>query len=190
MTINPKWLEILKASGWQTAAGASACALFLLVAHWGWLPPLEPWMVQLAAFALLLLGFLTLASFISSALKVFPASAWFVHWVTIRREKKAAREYIPHMTPKEREIIGFLLAKNQKMLTVDSDGGHAVTLISRKIIVRGLQPGQVFHMTDMPMYVPDHVWDVLAAHKDQFPYHPPARGERETHPWRVPWMAR
>jgi len=64
-------------------------------------------------------------------------------------------------------------------------------LISRGILVPALKGGQVFSTEDMPVAVPDHVWDVLLAHKDQFPY-TPERGERgvETHPWRVPWMLR
>ena len=62
MTPDPRWLELLKASGWQTLAIAGACGLFLLLAHWRWLPPLDPWMIQLAAFSLLLAALLAFAS--------------------------------------------------------------------------------------------------------------------------------
>jgi len=51
MTPDPRWLELLKASGWQTAGISIACGLFLLGAHLGWLPPLEPWMVLIATRA-------------------------------------------------------------------------------------------------------------------------------------------
>jgi hypothetical protein len=66
MTPDPRWLEILKASGWQTAAIALAFLLFLLVANWGWLPPLDPWMRQASVFGLLITGLLTVASVMSA----------------------------------------------------------------------------------------------------------------------------
>jgi hypothetical protein len=128
---DPRWLEILKASGWQTAAVAGACALFLLIAHWGWLPPLEPWMIQLAAIATLICGFLALASFISTTLRFFPVQTWVLHWISRHRAKRAVRDYIPHMTDREKQIIGYLLAKNQKMFSAESDGGFAAPLLSR-----------------------------------------------------------
>jgi hypothetical protein len=121
MVGDPRWLEILKASGWQTAAGAIACGGFLLVARWGWLPPLADWMIILAAFGLLLCGCLAIASFITAALKFFPIQVWLVHWRNVAREKRDAREYIEHMTAEEKAIIAYLLAKNQKMFTCASD---------------------------------------------------------------------
>lgn len=186
---DPKWLEILKASGWQTGALALACGLFLFAGYAGWLPPLAPWMVQLVAFCLLVFGFLAIASTISALFRFFPAHDWIIHSINLRREQASVRKYIPHMTEQERAIIAFLLAKNQKMFTVESTGGYAVSLISRGIVVRALQPGQAFTLINMPVAVPDHVWDVLVENKDKFPYTPPPRGQRETNPWRVPWMA-
>jgi hypothetical protein len=49
MTPDPKWLEILKASGWQTTALAVAFGLFILAGRTGWLSSLDPWMIQLGA---------------------------------------------------------------------------------------------------------------------------------------------
>lgn len=156
MPPDPRWLEILKASGWQTAAIAAACGSFLLIARWGWVPPLEAWMIQLAAIVTLICGALAIASFLSTTLKVFPVQKWFSHWVDRYRAKRAVRDYIPHMTEREREIIAYLLAKNQKMITADSDGGYASTLLSRGIIRIAAQPNQHVDMTDVPMVVPDH----------------------------------
>jgi hypothetical protein len=70
-----------------------------------------------------------------------------------------------------------LLARKQKSFTTAADGGHAMLLISRGIVVRALAPGQVFYESDMPMMIPDHIWRVLEAHIDQFPYTPPDDGE-------------
>jgi len=67
MAPDPRWLEILKASGWQTAALAIAAVLLLWANRAGWLPPLEPWMVQAAAVLMIFCGLLALASFASNA---------------------------------------------------------------------------------------------------------------------------
>jgi hypothetical protein len=187
MTPDPRWLEILKASGWQTAAGAAACGLFLLIGYWGWLPPLDPWMVQLAAFAFLLCAFLATASVITAALKFFPIQKWVVHWRNIRKAKTGLRAYIPHMTQHERAIIAYLLAKNQKTFTASSDGGYAATLLSRGIVIIIAQPGQHLDPENVPMTIPDHLWDVLTEHKGDFPYTTPEDDEGEVYPWRVPW---
>lgn len=184
MAPDPRWLEILKASGWQTAAIAGACGIFLIAARWNWFPPLDPWMVQLAAFVLLLNACLTVASFISAVLKFFPLQTWVMHRVMMRREKDAVRNYIPHMTPNERKIIAYLLARNQKMFVAAADDGYAMTLISRGIVVRALRPNQVFDMDDTPMVIPDHVWDVLLEHKREFPTAQSRQDPYEPHPWR------
>jgi hypothetical protein len=190
MTPDPRWLEILKASGWQTTALATAFGLFLLAARIRLFPPLDSWMIQLAALGFLVCACLALASVGNAALKIFPAQKWLVHWVNIQRKRRAIQNYIPRMTDREKEIIGYLLARNQQMFTVESDGGHAVTLMSMGIVVRALQPGQMFRGTDMPVMIPDYIWDMLQKHKDQFPYTPRNDGRTEPHPWRINWMAR
>jgi hypothetical protein len=189
---DPKWLEILKASGGQSAAAAFACGALLLIAHWGWLPPLDTWVVVAASFGLLLFGSLAFVAFVTALHKAFPIREWIIHYVNEARFNKAVRNYIPHMTPKEREIIGYLLANNQKQFTADQDGGYATSLISRKIILYAYQPGQVFRGTDVPMRIPDNVWEILKERQSEFPYNPPKLrpGEVEPPPWRIHWMAR
>jgi len=189
---DPKWLEILKASGGQSAAAALACGLLLLVARWGWLPPLDPWMIIATTFGLLLFGFLALASFFTAINKIFPVREWMVYYVNEKRFKSEVRAYIPHMSEKDRQIIGYLLAKNQKQFTADQDGGYATNLISRKIVLYAYQPGQVFRGTDVPMRIPENVWKILKERQREFPYNPPKLrpGEVEPAPWRIPWMAR
>ncbi len=90
------------------------------------------------------------------------------------------------MSDDERAIIGYLLERNQKTFECAADGGHAKTLIARGIIVSALRPGQFFDFEDVPMSIPDDVWDVLLSHRDAFP----ATYGGEAHPWRVHWMAR
>jgi hypothetical protein len=194
MTFDPsKALDVVKGvlteGGWTKTAIAAACGLFLRFSHWGWVPPLEPWMVQAATFGLLLFGFLALASFIDAAHKFFPLNKWAVHLVTLHREKVGLRKFIPYMTPKEREIIGYLLAKNQKTFLAAKDGGHAVTLLSRGIVIIVARDGQQLDPDDVPMTIPDHLWDVLAENRDQFSYTVSEDDDDETevHPWRDDW---
>jgi hypothetical protein len=112
------------------------------------------------------------------------------HYQAIRREKLRVKNAIPQMDSKEREIIGYLLAKNQRMFTNTPDGGYASTLVSKGIVVPALQPGQIFSYWEMPYEVPEHIWNVLLKHKAEFPYSGPRHGEIERHPWRIHWMAR
>lgn len=151
-------------------------------------------MVQLAAIVGLVCGLLAIASMASAALRFFPLQTWLLHAINRYQTKRAVRDYIPHMTDKEKQIVAYLLAKNQKMFTAESDGGYAAPLLSRGIVVVAARPGQHVTMSDVPMAIPDHIWEVLAECKDQFPYKPERSRERgaefETHPWRVPWMAR
>jgi hypothetical protein len=193
MSIDPtKWLEALKSAtstaGVYKLALAVICGLYWLAASRQWIPSAEPLEFRVAALGLFLFGFLWLANVLSSLLSIFQPREWFVHWINIRRQTREVRDYIPHMTPTERAIIAYLLARNQKSFVAAADGGNAMLLLSRAIVVRALAPGQVFYETDMPMMIPDHIWHVLESHKDQFPYTPPPDGELEPHPWRVHWM--
>ena len=185
-----KWLEILKASPGKTFALACAFGGLLLADHWGSLPPVAPWMVQVAVLGLLICAFLTIVGFLAAINKSVGIQEWLLYLIEKRRAQKEVSDYIPHMTDKERQIIGYLLAKNQKVLEADYDGGHATTLLSRGIIVRYVQPGQVARGMSTPMTIPDHVWKVLVKHKARFEYEPPRAGEQESPPWRIHWMER
>jgi hypothetical protein len=191
MTFNAsKTLEVLKdvlrEGGWIKAAIAAACGVFLLVAHWGWVPSLDAWMVQSTTFGLLLFGFLALASFISALHSFLPLDKWILHWITIHREKVGLERFIPYMTPKEHEIIAYLLAKKQKTFLASADGDHAATLLSRGIVIILAQHRQQLDPENVPMTIPDHLWDVLMQHRSEFPYTPPdSDDEAERHPWRV-----
>jgi len=103
--------------------------------------------------------------------------------------QREVAEYIPYLTEREREIIGYLLAHNQKMFTNTPDCGHANTLLARGIVVIAAQPGQMCTYYEVPFAIPDHIWTVLKQHQRDFPYSPPPRGEAEVHPWRRHWMA-
>ena len=164
-------------------AGAS----FLFAAKQEWLPPLDAWMEQAAVFGLLLFTSLTCASLTSEALRFFNVKRLVVRWVTLRREKEGLRRYIEFMSPDEKKVLAYLLAKNQKTFTAATDGGYAATLLGRGIVRIAAQPGQHIDPENVPMTVPDHMWDVLRENREAFPFKPDRDGG---HPWRVPWQLR
>src|SRR6266403_1174839 len=159
---DPKWLEILKASSWQTAALTAASATILYLNAKKRLPvALDSWVIQTAEVSVLVFGFLTVFSVGPHVAKMWKGLwSWFTHRWAIRRAKHQVEKEIASMSPKEREIIGYLLAKNEKMFTYTSEGGNANTLISKRIVVSALVPGQPVTEYGWPFKVPDHVWDV------------------------------
>lgn len=62
MTPDSGWLEILKESGWKTAALAAASGLFWLTLRWGWFSSPPTWASPLAFLAFLVFGLLTVTS--------------------------------------------------------------------------------------------------------------------------------
>jgi Super-infection exclusion protein B len=109
------------------------------------------------------------------------------HWWRIQQVKKAVEKYIPHMTEKDKEIIGYLLNKNQKVFTGNQDGGYASTLIAAGVIVYAHRHGQIMHLDDVPFAITDEAWEVLQKNKDQFSY---SGADDAPHPWRIGWMER
>lgn len=189
--VDPKWLEILKASGWQTTALAIACGLIVVLVKSEVIPTTDsPLWIALPAIGVLIFGCLSLAAMGSALAKVVKPAAIFDRWRLKRHRERAVREFIPYMTDTDRAIIGYLLYHNQKMFQTEQDGGYAAPLISKGIIQRSGVYGQAVDLTRMPFEVPDHVWSVLDKNREAFPYEPPPTGEVEKHPWAIPWMAR
>jgi hypothetical protein len=191
MTADPRWLEILKASGWQTTALTAAAALILyLNATKRFATPLDSWVIQTAEVSILVFGCLSLASIGSTIVKASSGPrAWLARQWAIRKAQQQVKKEIPSMTAKEREIIGYLLAENQKMFETTGEGGYANTLISKRIVVCALLPGQSYRNYGVPFKIPGYVWDVLLKHKTEFP--PPEKTEKpQPYPWAIHWMAR
>jgi hypothetical protein len=151
---------------------------------------LPAWVIPADAFCFLVCASLALASIGHAIADFLQPRKWLAEWIFVKQQRKDVREYIPFMTKQEKEILAYLLAKHQKIITADQDGGYAATLISHGILRRALQPYQVSTATNVPFTVPDHVWDELTQQREAFPYTPPNRRDGvEPHPWRVPWMA-
>jgi hypothetical protein len=191
MTPDPKWLEILKASGWQTTFLAIGCAVFLVLAYWRVIPTdALPLIIPAMWGGLIVCASLAVASIGQVTLKTFPVHDWVRQWHRKRQVQEAVAKYIPFMTPKDRQIIGHLLHHRQKTFLCASDGGHASALISRGIITVAARPGQMVDLEDVPHTIPDYIWEVLEEHRDEFPHTPEVDGGVQVNPWRVHWMAR
>ena len=102
------------------------------------------------------------------------------------RDKKRIQRKLDYLIPKEREIIAYLLAKQQRVLEVLPDGEQAASLIAKGFVVWTARKPPAIHR-DITVEVPAHVWDVLVKNRAKFPYEAP---KPETHPWRTHWMAR
>lgn len=183
--------DLLKASGWQTIMLVVASGLFLWLISMGVVPDLHPG-VKVAAWALLLISAgLAIASF-GPAMQGALGRA-----LEPRRQRRLTqaaeqrfKHSVPHLTDQERQILGYLREKNRKTFTANHDGGHAATLLAQGIIVYVGVRGQSFDLDNVPMAVPDHVWNVLVEWPDEFPHVPKYQSRRrdaEIEPWRVPW---
>jgi hypothetical protein len=184
-----KWLDILKATGWQFGCLAVAAWLAVVADKNGWLPvALDPLVKQgtmLAAIAFTGLWVATIGSTTTKWTAV-PVEK-FKRWNSLRTHAKAFESYIPHMTIEERRIFAQLLHENRKSFTAAHDGGYAGTLLGRRFISILAVQGQAVSYEDVPFGVPDHIWDIAVKHKADFPYKPNRDGMDA---WRVHWMAR
>ena len=190
-TPDPKWLAILKASGWQTSALMVACALTYIAIRSGAIPTDgSPYWLAVSAIGAILFACLSVAAIASAAVHTLEPGKHFGRRLSIRKEQAAVRAYIRYMTEKDREIISYLLHHTQKMFQAAQDGGYAAPLIARGIIRRAAQHRQVLDLTRVPFAVPDHIWEILDENRSEFPYKPPRDDEERGHPWAMHWMVR
>jgi hypothetical protein len=186
---DPKWLEVLKSGGWTFTGLAVGCAVLTYLNRAGYIE-LHPYAGQAFIVGGVLSFFLALAALadvLQRASKLPVAK--IARWRARRAERKLFEGYIPHFTERERQIFGYLIAKNQRVFTADSDGGYAATLLSMGFVRIIAHPGQHVDPFAVPMGIPDPVWDALIEHKDAFPYTPEywhdRSGRVEAHPWRI-----
>jgi len=194
-----KFVDILKATGWQTGFMALAAALYLYLSKVGVLPPLEPWMVQ--AVGAVALGFAALsAASLATVCQRGVQAAW-AWWR--RRQDRLAWEAkflgdIPTLTEDERQILGYLRHYRLRTFDTDLDGGYANTLLAKGYVMH-IAGTKVIDRTRVPTIIADDVWRIVNERPDEFPHVPvwdrderySNRDERysnrvEMHPWRIP----
>mgnify|MGYP006185970969 CR=1 FL=1 len=186
---DPKWLEILKAKGWQLAGISLGCMLLVWMFKTQTISTTDSvlW-VAVPAVTATILGCLAIASIVSKLAEVFELERTVKEWMKVRKEVRIAREYIPYMTEKDKKIIGYLLFKNQRVFQHESDGGYAAPLIAKGIIKVSHCGRQPMLERWVPFEVPMHIWAELDNNKHLFPYKPPKDRKEFVYPWAIHWM--
>lgn len=188
---DPKWLEILKASGWQTTSLTLACIVILILIKNEIIPTTgSPLWIALPAIGGVIFGFLSLGAIASALVEFFKPERLYATWRAKCQKIKEVRAFIPYMTEKDKEIIGYLLYHNQRMFQTDDDAGYAAPLLSKGIIQIAAKQGQSLDLKRVPFEIPDYIWSELERHRDEFPYKPPQKGKTEVYPWAIHWMVR
>ena len=184
-----KLIDLAK-SGWQIGVIACAIGVVWLLMRLGFLPTPAPYWPPLLA-----LGFFG-GIFLAFAPAGPPLVEWVRKSVVQRSEKRRLKEKfakeIEFLTPMERQIIGYLLEKRQKVFQTDLNGGNAATLLGRGYIRVLAQRGQQIDLEGgrVPMVVDEIAWEVWDRNKDKFPYKPKFDQNQELVPWSIHWMAR
>lgn len=117
---------------------------------------------------------------------LYTAGPAIAGWWRLRRAVVRVESSLQTMTPKEREIIAYLLTRNEKGFTYAADAGYASSLVSKGVIVCTRLPGQHCHGWEVPFEVPDRMWHMLLRHKPEFAP-PQADGCK---PWAIFWANR
>ena len=191
MSINPadpKWLEILKASGWQTFALAAACGIIIILINHGIIPTTDdPLWLAIPSIGGIVFGLLALTSILSASVNYLEPGKNIKVWSAKRKLTKEAEAFIPYMTEADKAIIGYLLHHNQRMFQYEQDGGYAAPLISKGIIQISASSGQIFHPSWVSFEVPDYIWTVLDNNRESFSFLPK---DDEAYPWAINWVVR
>ncbi len=186
---DPRWLEILKASGWHTTALAVASALVLVLVKRQVIPTDgSPYWVALPIIGTILFGCLSVAAVARASVRMLDPMTVVGRWRRRTAQQRSVRAYMPHMTPRERQIIAYLLHHNQRVFQTEQDGGYAAPLISMGVIRTVGITGQVMDPRRVTFEIPDLVWRILDENRAMFPYDPSQ--EQGGAPWAIPWMAR
>lgn len=193
-----KALDLIKASGWQNAMLSLGAWLYIWSSRNDYVPPLEGGWIAIAHVVAFVTGALALASAGSQVQRLggFLIKIWKA-WYLKRAVQKRFRKQIGFFDVHEQRIFGYLLHHKLKAFETAVDGGYASKLIGQGFVVGIAQAGQVFGMDDMPVKVPEYIWEVLEERRGDFPHMPVysddsrhSRSRTEVHPWRVPWQLR
>jgi hypothetical protein len=186
---DPRWLEILKASGWQLFALSAAFLGFWLLIHFDFLPKID---LPSIVYGLPLAILVTLAlAFVSAAESIFQK---IIKWnekrvLEIKRVEDNAkhrelfRDYVPYLTENEREILAYLYQNNQKTFVADMTGDLASTLYNRGLVRMLAKPGQGVSALSCTFEVPETTWDVMSDLDDKFARPKVNLGYRGRRPW-------
>jgi hypothetical protein len=184
--------EILKLNGWRALFIGIASLGLIAASEMKFLPDLGSWWIVFA-----IVGFLALAGAAASC------AEWASKNYTERKDEKKAQagkakrledhrqqfiRDIPRFEKIERDIFGYLRVHNQNTFTASMDGDLAAGLLGRGYVRLAVLPGQHVDVLATPFIVPEHIWDIVVARSEDFPYEASDRGfGRERMPWHPPF---
>jgi hypothetical protein len=184
--LTSQWFEFLKSPPRILFGVALFCLSAFFAKRWNYLP-IDGWEFWVV-FVGLLSGSLFASTFLATLRRPM---IWAWNTISIWRFKRShAAQFakdIPFLHDQEKQIFGWLLTNNKKWFTAAEDGGHAVSLLSKRYVVIDALNRQTISPEDVPMTVPEHIWNVLEKHRSSFPT---VRDGDGPHPWRVNWMVR
>ena len=191
-----KYVDLLKASGWQTGTIALAAGMFLYLSQAGVLPPMEPWMLLIGWVVVFLFGALSAASLATACQRGVQAvwGLWKGRQERLAWEAKIIGD-IPTMTDHERRILGYLRHHRLRTFDTDLDGGYANTLFAKGYLLH-VAGTKAIDRRRVPTFVADDVWRIINERPQDFPHveqwsQPGASSSRvEVEPWRIPWNLR
>lgn len=97
--------------------------------------------------------------------------------------QKGVYKFLDTLSAQEREVLSYLVIKNQQSFNADMMAKVVVTLQQKNLIAIG---GGVMSQTDAPFIVPPFVWEELQRRKADF-----SKADLSgIHPWREHWMTR
>ncbi|MBL9049142.1 MAG: super-infection exclusion protein B [Tabrizicola sp.] len=187
--MDPRWLEILKASGWQLFAIAFALSSFWFLLYLEYLPPIDsPWVVYGLPLAILVsvgLSLVSLLEFVSRKVGAQIAENTKKKRVLkdIENKRQRFQSYLPHLTETELRILRYLFQQNQKTFVADVTADLASTLYNQGFVTLAVLPGQQVSVLSSTFTVPDYVWDVMVENRKMFDKPKIELGYRNKRPW-------
>ncbi|MBL9047479.1 MAG: super-infection exclusion protein B [Tabrizicola sp.] len=187
--VDPRWLEILKASGWQLFAVCVSLSFFWMLLRSEYLPPLDsPWVVYGLPLAILVSGSLSLVSLLEFIARKISRLISERKQASQKREdylkrSQRFRNYLPHLTETELRILRYLFQQNQKTFVADVTGDLASTLYNQGFVNLVALPGQQISVMSSTFCVPDFVWEIMIENKKMFEKPKVELGYRNKRPW-------
>lgn len=128
-----KWVEILKAGGWKTAATSAVSGVFLFAIWMDWIQNSENivWIYD-AVGVLALSACLTIASIFQAFLDLLRPIGMLLRSHKRRIMRKELIEEIQYFRDQEKDFAVYLLNHNQQMFLTDIDEDHTRDVIARE----------------------------------------------------------
>ncbi|MFB9982823.1 hypothetical protein ACFSQQ_26205 [Mesorhizobium kowhaii] len=150
---------------------ALACAILVLAPVIGvtTFSGIDPTVMSFARVGLAVFGSLTLMNL---AVATWGGVRWIGSKLAEIRSrsahKAAAAASLNELTARERNILAFLVTRNERHFVSNINGGYAASLIGRGLIHLAARPGQSLSALSVPFTVDEYVWEALQARREEF----------------------